>query len=161
VQNLSPFLFLYQGAGMMSTIGVVVMIGLMGGLAVGLQQPLSSLLAAHTGMMEGVFIVQVGGTLVAGIAVLMRRGGGLGAWREAPWYALGAGALSLAIIGAVSYVIPRVGTVASTFLIVTGQLAASVIIDHYGLFDTTVRQLDVSRLAGIVVMLAGVWLIMR
>ena len=56
----------------------------------------------------------------------------------------------------VSHVIPRVGAVASTFLIVTGQLAANIIIDHYGLFDATVHQPDISRLAGIAVMLVGV-----
>jgi transporter family-2 protein len=35
------------------------------------------------------------------------------------------------------------------------------VIDHYGLFDATVRSLDVSRAAGIGLLLAGVWLIVR
>jgi transporter family-2 protein len=113
------------------------------------------------GTMEGVFMIQVGGLIAAGAFVAARRGGGLTEWRGVPWYALGAGVLSLAIIGAVSYAIPRVGTVTSTFLIVSGQLLASVIIDHYGLFDTSVRQLDASRLVGIGVLFFGIWLIIR
>ncbi|NDJ78813.1 MAG: DMT family transporter [Chloroflexi bacterium] len=145
----------------MSTIMIVLIVGLIGGLAVGLQQPLSSLLAGRMGMMEGVFIIQLGGVIGSGLFVLARRGGGLGTWRESPWYALGAGLLSLVIIGAVSYAIPRVGAVTSTFLIVAGQLIASVVIDHYGLFETTVRPLDPSRLLGIGVLFAGIWLIVR
>jgi transporter family-2 protein len=145
----------------MSSMAIVILIGLLGGVAVGLQQPLSSLMSGRMGTMEGVLIIQLGGLVAAGAVVAARRGGGLSEWRGIPWYALGAGVLSLAIIGAVSYAIPRVGTVTSTFLIVTGQLLASVIIDHYGLFDTSVRQLDPSRLLGIGVLFAGIWLIVR
>lgn len=145
----------------MSAFGLVVFVGLMGGLAVGLQQPLSSMLGGRLGMLEGVFVVQLGGVIAAGIAVLAQRHNGLSEWRSLPWYALGAGVLSLAIIGAVSYVIPRQGAVISTFLIVAGQLVASVIIDHFGLFDTAVRQIDSSRMMGIGVLFVGVWLIIR
>lgn len=145
----------------MPTMVLVIIIGLIGGVSVGLQQPLSSLLAGRLGTWEGVFIIQLGGVIASGAIVAWRQGGGIGEWRGVPWYALGAGVLSLVIIGAVAYVIPHVGTVTSTFLIVTGQLLASVIIDHYGLFDTAVRQLDTSRLAGIAVLFVGVWLIVR
>jgi len=145
----------------MSAFGLVVFVGLMGGLAVGLQQPLSSMLGGRLGMMEGVFVVQLGGVIAAGIVVLVQRHNGLSEWRSLPWYALGAGVLSLAIIGAISYVIPRQGAVVSTFLIVTGQLVASIVIDHYGLFDTTVHPLDTSRLMGIGALFVGVWLIIR
>lgn len=145
----------------MPALVIVILIGLMGGLAVGLQQPLSSLVAGRLGMMEGVFIIQVGGVLAAGLYLLARRNDGLDEWRSVPWYGLGAGVLSLAIIGAVSYAIPRVGAVTSTFLIVSGQLIASVIIDHYGLFETSVRQLDASRLAGVGLLFVALWLIVR
>ncbi len=146
----------------MSTIGLVILIGLVGGLAVGLQQPLSSLLAGRMGMLEGLFIVQLGGTLATLVLLLtLRRGSGLKQWHDLPWYGLGAGVLSVVIISAVSYAIPRVGTVTSTFLIVTGQLVASIVIDHYGLFDTSIRQLDPSRLLGVGVLFAGIWLIVR
>lgn len=145
----------------MSALGIVVIVGLLGGLAVGLQQPLASLLGERLGMVESVFVVQVGGVLSAGLIVLARRGGGLGHWHNVPWYALGCGVLSLAIIGAVAYVIPRQGAVTATFLIVTGQLVASVIIDHYGLFDVAMRRLDPGRLGGVALMFCAVWLIVR
>ena len=145
----------------MSSLGLVILIGLLGGLAIGLQQPLSSLLGGRLGMIEGIFIVQMGGVLAAGLIVLARRGGGLVNWQSVPWYALICGVLSLAIIGAVAYVIPRQGAVTATFLLVTGQLTASVFIDHYGLFDVAVHRLDPSRLIGVGVLLLGVWLIVR
>lgn len=145
----------------MTVMGLIVFAGLLGGLAVGVQQPLSSLLAEHLGTLEGVFIVQLGGAIAAGVILAIRRGGGLGAWQTMPWYALGAGVLGLVIIGAIAYTIPRVGVVATTFLVVTGQLIASTVIDHFGLFETTVRLLDVSRLLGIGLLFVALWLIVR
>lgn len=145
----------------MSALGMVVIIGLLGGLAVGLQQPQVNVLGERLGTTESIFIVQFGGALAAGLIMLARRGGNLGQWHTVPWYALGCGVLGLAVVGAVVYVVPRQGVVASSILILAGQLLASVLIDHYGLFDVTVRPLDLSRIAGVALMFVSVWLIVR
>ncbi len=145
----------------MSALGMVVIVGLLGGLAVGLQQPQINLLGERLGTTESIFIVQFGGAIAAGLIMLARRGGNLNQWHTIPWYALGCGVLGLAVVGAVVYVVPRQGAGLSSLLIVAGQLVASVIIDHYGLFDTVARRLDPSRVAGVVLMFVAVWLIAR
>ncbi|MGQ9851609.1 MAG: DMT family transporter, partial [Aggregatilineaceae bacterium] len=82
--------------------------------------------------------------------------------RSVPWYALVSGVGGLVILSAVSYAIPRVGTVATvTTLIVAGQLLLSVMLDHFGLFGMEVRHLDLSRLIGLSVLFVGVWLTVR
>jgi transporter family-2 protein len=50
------------------------------------------------------------------------------------------------------------GVVAAT---IAGQLAGSVVIDHYGLLGLAKQPLTVAKVAGIVLLAAGVFLIVR
>jgi len=145
----------------MPTLVIVVLLGLLGGLAVGLQGPLASLITQRLGLLESIFIVHMGGALAVTVPLLLRGGGRMGEFRSVPWYALGAGVLGLVILGAVSYTIPRVGVAPTVTLIVAGQLVLGVALDHFGLLGAEVRHLDLQRLIGVVVLFVGVWLIVR
>ncbi len=140
---------------------VFVLFGLIGGLAVGLQSPLASLLGQRLGPLESVFIIHIGGGIAAGIPLLLLRGGALESWRSVPWYALVAGIFGLVVVIAVTFTIPRLGTTATAVLIVAGQLIAGLVIDHFGLFDTLVRPIDLTRILGILIMFVGVYLVVR
>ena len=145
----------------MQTILVIILIGLAGGVAVGLQSPLASMISQRLGILESVFIVHLGGALVALIPLLFYSGGKLAQWRSVPWYALAAGVFGLVVIGAISYMIPRVGVAASITAIVAGQLLVGTIMDHFGLLGAAERSLDPTRLLGLAVVLAGVWLTVK
>jgi transporter family-2 protein len=145
----------------MYTVLLVVLIGLAGGIAVGLQGPLSSLMSQRIGTMESIFIIHFGGAVAALLPLLVVGGGNLGSWRSVPWYALVAGAFGLVVIGALSYAIPRVGVATAITLIVAGQLTVGAWLDHFGLLGTAVRPFDLWRLAGVFVISAGVWLMVR
>jgi len=145
----------------MPTIVLVVIMGLLGGVAVGLQGPLSSLMSDRLGLMESIFIIHIGGAILIGLPLLLRSGGNLGHWRSVPWYALMAGAFGLVVITAVSYAIPRIGVAPTVTLIVAGQMFVSAAADHFGWLGAESRPLDVTRLVGILVLFAGVWLIVR
>ena len=145
----------------MPTVLLVLLIGLVGGVAVGLQGPLSSLMSQRIGTMESIFIVHLGGAVAALLPLLAIGGGNLDHWRTVPWYALVAGVCGLAVIGAVSYTIPRVGVATTIILIVAGQLTIGAFLDHYGLLGAPVRLFDAGRIAGILVLSVGVWLMVR
>ncbi len=145
----------------MQTLIVIIMIGLAGGVAVGLQSPLASMISQRLGMLESVFIVHLGGALMALILLVFYSGGKLSQWRSVPWYALGAGIFGLVVIGAISYMIPRVGVAASITAIVAGQLLVGTILDHFGLLGAAERSLDPTRIIGLAVVLAGVWLTVK
>jgi transporter family-2 protein len=53
------------------------------------------------------------------------------------------------------------GVTATVVLIVTGQLVTGLLVDHFGLLDTAIRPLDLSRIIGVAVLFAGVYLIVR
>jgi len=145
----------------MESILLIILIGLAGGVAVGIQSPLASMISQRLGLFESVFIVHLGGALVALIPLLIYGGGKLGQWRSLPWYALGAGIFGLIVIGAISYMIPRVGVAAAITTIVAGQLMVGTILDHFGLLGAAEKSLDITRVIGLAVVLVGVWLTVK
>jgi bacterial/archaeal transporter family-2 protein len=145
----------------MESILLIILIGLAGGIAVGLQSPMASILTQRLGMFESVFIVHLGGALIALIPILMYGGGKLSQWRSVPLYVLGAGVFGLVVIGAISYMIPRIGVAGAITSIVAGQLLVSTVLDHYGLLGAATRSMDVTRALGLAVVLVGVWLTVK
>ncbi len=145
----------------MESILLIILIGLAGGVAVGLQSPMASMITQRLGVFESVFIVHIGGALIALIPLLFYSGGKLAQWRSVPWYVLGAGVFGLVVIGAISYMIPRVGVAASITTVVAGQLLVGTILDHFGLLGAAERSLDPTRALGLAVVLVGVWLTVK
>ena len=144
----------------METIILIILIGLAGGVAVGLQSPMASMLTQRLGIFESVFIVHLGGLLIALVPMLIY-GNKLSRWRDVPWYTLGAGVFGLIVIAAISYMIPQGGVAASITTVVAGQLLVGTLLDHYGLLGVALKPLDMIRIIGMAVVLFGVWLTVK
>ncbi|MBK8418573.1 DMT family transporter [Candidatus Villigracilis saccharophilus] len=142
----------------MQTVLIIIFIGLLGGMAVGVQAPLSSMITQRLGVMESVFIVHIGGALAALVPLIYFGGGKLGNWRSVPWYALAAGVFGLVVIFSMSYMIPRIGVATALIILLAGQLVIGTILDHFGLLGASVRPIDGTRVIGLSVVLLGVWL---
>lgn len=145
----------------MEAILLIILIGLAGGVAVGLQAPMASMITQRLGTFESVFIVHLGGALIALLPLLFSGGGKLAQWRTVPWYTLGAGVFGLIVIGAISYMIPRVGVAAAVITIVAGQMLVSTVLDHFGWLGGMGRPMDPTRAIGLAVVLVGVWLTVK
>ena len=142
----------------MQTVLIIIFIGLLGGMAVGVQAPLSSMITQRLGVMESVFIVHIGGALAALVPLIYFGGGKLGNWRSVPWYASAAGVFGLVVIFSMSYMIPRIGVATALIILLAGQLVIGTILDHFGLLGASVRPIDGTRVIGLSVVLLGVWL---
>jgi len=142
----------------MQSIIVIILIGLAGGIAVGIQAPLSSMISQRLGVLESIFIVHLGGALVVLIPLLIYGGGKLGNWRTLPWYALGAGAFGLVVIFSMSFVIPRIEVAPALIILLSGQLLVGSILDHFGFLGAVQRPIDLMRVVGLAVVFLGVWL---
>ena len=79
----------------MESILLIILIGLAGGVAVGLQGPMASMISQRLGLFESVFIIHIGGALIALLPLLFYGGGKLAQWKELPWYTLIAGTFGL------------------------------------------------------------------
>jgi transporter family-2 protein len=145
----------------MESILLIILIGLAGGLAIGMQSPLASLITQRLGTLESVFIVHLGGAVIALIPLVLMGGGRLGQWRSLPWYTFGAGVLGLIVISAISYMIPRIGIAPALIILLAGQLLMGSVLDHFGWLGAVQRPLDLARATGLIVVLAGVWLAVK
>jgi len=72
-----------------------------------------------------------------------------------------AGVAGLLIVGSIGYSVPRLGLVTAFTLMISAQFISGTLIDHYGLLGAELRQLTVSRLVGVAIMLLGVWIVIR
>jgi bacterial/archaeal transporter family-2 protein len=145
----------------MSSNLLLLFVAVIGGVAVTMQAQFMGLMDRNLGTVESVFITYGSGALVVGVVMLLLRGGNLRAWNTLPWYAFLAGVVGLLIVGAIGYSVPRLGLVPALTLIVAAQFIAAAVLDHYGLLGAAVRPLDAARGLGILVLLLGVWLIIR
>ena len=80
---------------------------------------------------------------------------------EADWWQLtgglfGAFFVTMTIIG-----VPRIGTTAVLALTIVSQLMAGLVMDHFGLFGMRGIPLDLKRVCGVALLLAGVYLISK
>ena len=76
--------------------------------------------------------------------------------KNAPWYAWTGGLFGAFYIATVVLVIPRLGMALTFSLIVAGQIALSIIFDHYGLLGNPIREMTLGRLIGVLFLIAGI-----
>lgn len=145
----------------MGTSIPLIIIAAIGGITVAIQAQFMGLMDKQIGTLESVFITYGSGGLLVGLVMLLSRGGNLAAWQTVPWYALSAGALGLVIVGAIGYGTARMGLVTAMTVIVAAQFITGAVVDHFGALGADLRPLDVSRIVGMGLMLAGTWLVVR
>ena len=76
--------------------------------------------------------------------------------RTTPWWNWIGGPLGAAIVLAGAALTPRLGAGAFIALVVGGQLVCSVVLDHYALMGLPEQPITVGRVAGVVLVVAGV-----
>jgi transporter family-2 protein len=145
----------------MNNLIIISTVGLFGGLAIGLQAPLASIIGQRLGMLESVFIIHLGGLVAATVLLVLSKGGNIGQWQNVPWYALAAGTLGVILISAQVFIIPSIGVAATITLIIAGQLIMAAGIDHFGFFEIEARSFNLERISGLLIVLIGVWLTVK
>jgi transporter family-2 protein len=140
---------------------LVILIGLIGGAAVGIQSQIAGAMGQRIGGTASSFIIHLSGMILSGLLLFVRGGEKVRDWHTLPWYMLGAGIFGLILYQTINVTLPRLGSTMMIALIIIGQLLAGTIIDHFGLFGVVTRHIDLPRLAGIGALLIGGYLIAR
>jgi transporter family-2 protein len=104
-----------------------------------------------------------GGTIAMAVVVLLARDSwpAATALRAAPWWSWTGGLLGAVYVVIIILLLPRLGTAAVIALFVLGQMIASLAIDNAGLFGVPKHPVDLARVAGALLLVAGVVLIRR
>lgn len=137
---------------------IVVIIGLLGGAAVGFQGPMGGAISQRVGPLAGSLIVHTGGAVLSGVLLLFITGGDWNELNALPKPYLLAGCLGVIVLASVAYTLPRVGAVTSVMLLIAAQLSVSVVIDHFGWLNAPVHPLTVARAAGLGLVIIGAYL---
>jgi transporter family-2 protein len=132
-------------------VGIPILAALNGGLGARLGSPL----AASVVLFGLALAIALAGAALTGSLGAIRVGGNIP-------FAFHFGGLFVAFyVIAVTFIAPRFGVGNAIFFVLVGQLASAAVIDHFGLFGSLRYPIDARRIAGIALMVAGVWLARR
>jgi transporter family-2 protein len=142
--------------------GFAVLIMAIVGGCIALQAPINAGLGKHTGSFAAATIsFAVGTLLLATIVVVSGKAGGLTSVSHVEWYYLLGGVLGAAYVFSALVLVSEIGAGAVAAATVTGQLTTSVILDRIGFLGLEQTPITASRIAGVVLLLAGTYLVVR
>ncbi|MCG2663814.1 DMT family transporter [Brevundimonas sp.] len=142
---------------------IAILVVVLAGGATALQAPTNARLAsAVAAPVNAAFISFAVGTTVLGVvAALMQTRPDMAAARALPWYAWLGGVYGACFVVAAAWGVPRLGVAMTITLMVGGQLLLSLILDHFGALGVPRQPLNLGRIAGVGLVLAGVLLVRR
>ena len=140
---------------------LAIVIGILGGAAIGFQVPLSNITGQRLGSLSSVFLVHLSGAVISLLILAISGGENIREWRSIILYPIIAGALGLIIISSFIFTIPRIGTSGALGLAIAVQLVIGMVVDHYGLFEVTLRPINLPKIGGAILLLLGTWIILR
>jgi len=82
-----------------------------------------------------------------------------GAFAGAPWWIWTGGILGAFYVASCVILANKLGAVSMLALIMAGQMITSVVLDHYGLAGYRIQPLNMYKISGILLIIAGVFLI--
>ena len=107
------------------------------------------------------FLSFSGGLLSLGLILLFTRQP-LPSWSElsaVSWYKFTGGLLGAFVVTSVIFTVHRIGAANMFVLIVAGQLITAVLMDHFGLLGLKHAPINMKKMLGILLVIAGAYLV--
>jgi bacterial/archaeal transporter family-2 protein len=142
--------------------GLAVILTVIVGVLIALQPPVNAGLGRATGNVAAAFVSFLIGTLLLALLVgLAGEAEGLRSTFDVEWQYLTGGILGVAYVFTVLVTVSSIGAGGVAAATITGQLTASIVIDRLGILGLEQQELSVERLAGVGLLLAGTYLVVR
>ena len=140
----------------------VVLTATAGGL-IALQAPINSTLGRSVGTFQAAFLSFAIGTVALTVIAALAKGGlgQVGEARTLGWEYLIGGLLGAVYVTSVLVTVRSLGAGGVTAATIAGQLSLSVAVDHYGWLGVDRSPITAIKVAGIVLLAVGVFLIVR
>ena len=81
--------------------------------------------------------------------------------KQTPWYLMIGGAMGVIFVSSIIVLIPKIGATNLLAAAIVGQLVMSVIIDHKGWLKVPVHEINIYRVVGVVLLIAGIFLVQK
>lgn len=145
----------------MLTKWIIIIIGLIGGIAVGIQTPIAGAMGQRIGGTASSVVVHLSGFILSAVLLLLRGGEKIRDWNTLPWYMLIAGFFGVLLFQTITIVLPRLGATPMLVLIISVQLLTGMVLDSFGWLGVIARPMDITRSAGIALLVLGGYLIVK
>ena len=141
----------------------LILVAVVVGAGLTFQVGMNGTLGATTGSSIWASVVNFLVGLAALIAVALASGSRItpGAVGQVPAWAWFGGLLGAAYVASVTFLGPRLGAVALLALVLLGQMASALVVDHYGIVGFPRHAVTPARLLGVVLVAAGALLVVR
>ena len=133
------------------------------GALVALQAPTNAMLARAVGSPVNAalvsFAVGLAALIVVALSLGVRPSGG--DVRTLPWYAWTGGVYGAIFVAVAAFAAPRLGITFFLTVAIAGQLAMALFLDRAGAFGLPVQEIGWQRIVGVLLVLAGAWLVQQ
>lgn len=136
-------------------------IGIAAGVTITLQSILNAALGKRTGYFGSTLVVTLVSIAFVVLLILLfpQEANLQNVPRLSDWYLYLGGVLGILIVLAPILLVPRIGATFTLSTLVIGQLVSAFIIDQFGLFGMPRVEISIARIVGLVLLLAGAYLI--
>ncbi|HKL06885.1 MAG TPA: DMT family transporter [Roseovarius sp.] len=137
---------------------LAVVLAITAGAAIALQSPLNAALGRHIGSSIGAATVSfgVGFALLLVVSIAYGHGDRMLDSVHAPRIFLTGGILGAFLVWASLSSVTVLGVLTMSAVLILGQIAAALVIDHLGLFGVAAREVSLTRLIAAGLVVAGV-----
>lgn len=134
-----------------------------GGALIALQAPTNALLARGVGSAVNAALVSfaVGTVALFAVAVALGARPEAGGIKALPWHAWTGGFYGAFFVAVAAFAAPRLGVTFFLMVAIAGQLAMALLLDQLGAFGLARVEISATRIAGILLVLAGAYLVRR
>ncbi|SFG18734.1 transporter family-2 protein [Halobacillus alkaliphilus] len=137
---------------------LLMLLVFIGGIGVAVQSSVNGGLGQKIGVFEGAFTSFLVGTVVLFLVMLFfGKGNIMNVFQVPKWQLLG-GVLGAFFVSTMVLAVPRIGVGAAIFTLISAQLIASSLIDHFGWLGMKQIPLDGQRIAGMALMIIAILL---
>jgi transporter family-2 protein len=144
----------------MEKLGLIILT-IFAGMSNGFQAPINAALGRFVGVFESSCISFSVGALSLLVVSLVVGQGSILKIVDAPPYLWVGGLLGAFFVTTALFVVPKIGATVMIASVLTGQMAAALIIDQTGMLGITKNPIDVYRLGGLACFIVGIKLLSK
>lgn len=137
---------------------------LLSGVMMPLQAGINSQLARHIDSVLNASLISFAvGTLALLVLAAAQREipTSLASFRGLSWWHWSGGLLGVLFVVSAAFAGPRIGALLFMSLVLAGQMSGAVVLDHFGWAGFPQASASLGKVAGVALIVAGVWLIRR
>jgi transporter family-2 protein len=136
---------------------------LLGGALISVQTPTNAMLSRAVGSPVNAALISFAVGLVALLIIALALGvrPAAGPVRALPWYAWTGGLYGAVFVTVAAFAAPRMGITFFLMVSIAGQLGTALLLDRMGAFGLDRVEISASRVAGVILVIAGALLVRR